>query len=176
HVCHGALYNSVWMCALTEDWARYDVLSSRLRELDGDGPLGQFPRFIADTLRDRSDETRSRELKYLRRSLERDGTIQLIRLVIAYAIGLQDETFEIIEKATFTHMFDPHGRPPSGVGNPGVIFTRTAIHAMIRDIRFVGLCAKLGLCDYWVKTDRWPDCGDEVPYDFRSEVRRLAAR
>jgi adenylate cyclase len=46
---------------------------------------------------------------------------------------------------------------------------------MIRDARFPRLCAKLGLCDYWVKTERWPDCADEVAYDFKAESRRLAA-
>ena len=43
------------------------------------------------------------------------------------------------------------------------------------DIRFVGLCAKLGPCDYWVKSDRWPDCVDLVAYDFKAEARRLAS-
>ena len=49
--------------------------------------------------------------------------------------------------------------------------------SMIRDIRFVGLCARLGLCAYWVKSDGWPDCADEglLPYDFKAECRRLAA-
>jgi hypothetical protein len=48
---------------------------------------------------------------------------------------------------------------------------------MMRDRRFPGLCAKLGLCDYWVRTDRWPDCADEdeLPYDFKAECSRLAA-
>ena len=48
---------------------------------------------------------------------------------------------------------------------------------MMRDIRFVGLCARLGLCDYWMKTGRWPDCADVVApyYDFRAEARRLAS-
>jgi hypothetical protein len=45
--------------------------------------------------------------------------------------------------------------------------------AMIADNRFVGLCAKLGLCAYWVKTQRWPDCVDVVAYDFKAECRRL---
>jgi hypothetical protein len=47
---------------------------------------------------------------------------------------------------------------------------------MMPDIRFVGLCAKLGLCDYWVKTGRWPDCAEDgvLAYDFKAECRRLA--
>jgi hypothetical protein len=36
------------------------------------------------------------------------------------------------------------------------------------------LRAKMGLCDYWMQTDRWPDCVGKVPYDFRAEARWLA--
>ena len=37
------------------------------------------------------------------------------------------------------------------------------------DARFVGLCARLGLVEFWLATQKWPDCADEVPYDFRLE-------
>ena len=48
---------------------------------------------------------------------------------------------------------------------------------LMRDPRFARLCARLGLCDYWVKTDRWPDCAEAVApyYDFKAEARRLAS-
>jgi hypothetical protein len=41
----------------------------------------------------------------------------------------------------------------------------------------VTLCAKLGLCDYWVTSGRWPDCAADgiLPYDFEAAVRREAA-
>jgi TolB-like protein len=42
------------------------------------------------------------------------------------------------------------------------------------DPRFVTLCARLGLVEYWLETELWPDCADEVPYDFRAAC--LAAR
>jgi hypothetical protein len=45
---------------------------------------------------------------------------------------------------------------------------------MIRDPRFLQLCAKLGLVRYWLESGSWPDCADVVPYDFRAEARRLA--
>jgi len=47
---------------------------------------------------------------------------------------------------------------------------------MLADPRFVQFCAKLGLCDYWVSSDSWPDCADYdfLPYDFRAEVRTAA--
>ncbi len=58
-----------------------------------------------------------------------------------------------------------------------MIFTSNTNNGMMSDPRFVGLCAKLGLCDYWVKTDRWRGCAELVApiYDFRAECRRLAA-
>jgi hypothetical protein len=57
------------------------------------------------------------------------------------------------------------------------MFSHEEAGAMMRDVRFVRLCAKLGLCDYWVNTGRWPDCADAVAtyYDFRAEARRLAS-
>ena len=49
--------------------------------------------------------------------------------------------------------------------------------ALQRDIRFVQLCAKLGLCDYWVQSGTWPDCAEQLSdyYDFKAEVRRAVA-
>ena len=37
--------------------------------------------------------------------------------------------------------------------------------------------AHVGLCDYWVKSGRWPDCAvaGVLPYDFKAECRRQAA-
>ena len=35
------------------------------------------------------------------------------------------------------------------------------------DPRFAGLCARLGLVEFWLTTDKWPDCASEVPYDFK---------
>ena len=35
--------------------------------------------------------------------------------------------------------------------------------------RFPRLCARLGLVEFWMATGKWPDCADEVSYDFRME-------
>lgn len=40
------------------------------------------------------------------------------------------------------------------------------------DPRFIGLCARLGLVEFWTATGKWPDCADEVPYDFRAECEK----
>jgi hypothetical protein len=39
------------------------------------------------------------------------------------------------------------------------------------DPRFVNLCARLGLVDFWVTSDLWPDCTDDLPYDFKSACK-----
>jgi len=41
--------------------------------------------------------------------------------------------------------------------------------ALRNDVRFAQVCARLGLAGHWMKTGIWPDCADEVPYDFRAE-------
>jgi hypothetical protein len=115
---------------------------------------GDHPQFWRATL----DRTRQ--------TVAETGTVQLEMLTYLHAVGLAEEVFRLIEDA-------PFGLDPLGAVNPGVIFFPPN-RPMVRDIRFVGLCAKLGLCDYWVKSGRWPDCADQTPYDFKAEARRLA--
>ena len=40
------------------------------------------------------------------------------------------------------------------------------------DPRFVRLCARLGLVEFWLATQKWPDCVDDVPYDFKAECEK----
>ena len=83
----------------------------------------------------------------------------------------------MIDQASFAYVFDPKRLWLGGTIFPGIIFNVTQNNDMMRDPRFPRLCSKLGLCDYRVKTDRWPDCAAAgvLPYDFKAEVRRLAA-
>lgn len=43
------------------------------------------------------------------------------------------------------------------------------------DQRFIALSAKLGLLDYWERTNVWPDfCSDpQLPYDCKQEAAKL---
>jgi hypothetical protein len=52
------------------------------------------------------------------------------------------------------------------------------IRGLRTDRRFVGLCARLRLVDYWLASDAWPDCAEEVApyYDFKAECRRVAGQ
>ncbi len=56
-----------------------------------------------------------------------------------------------------------------------LVFGRAEAKPFIADARFPGFCARIGLIDYWRASGRWPDCADEVPYDFKSECERAAA-
>lgn len=44
------------------------------------------------------------------------------------------------------------------------------------DRRFANLCAKLGLAQFWIMHDIWPDCadGEDLGYNFRNEMRRAS--
>lgn len=45
-----------------------------------------------------------------------------------------------------------------------------------QDKRFARLCGRIGLAQYWVETEAWPDCADkdDIDYDFRTEMRIAA--
>jgi len=109
----------------------------------------------------------------LREELQRAGTVRPDMLASLYNLGLQDETFELIDQASFAYMFDPQLGWPHGSLHGGFIFSVNANRGMMGDPRFPRLCARLGLCDYWLASGRWPDCADQVAYDFRAEAKRL---
>ena len=95
-------------------------------------------------------------------------------LLVAMALGLKEELFTAIAESTFANAFEEGAADPADGWSPGLIFMKFPNAELMHDVRFVGLCAKLGLCHYWVETGNWPDCADEVDYDFRAEARRLA--
>jgi TolB-like protein len=117
-------------------------------------------------------ESISGYLERQRAELARTGTVPLLAPTLLFWLGLNDDAFGLTDKASFAHMFDTPTAAPADRIYFGAIFSRK--EAFFRDRRFPRLCAKLGLCDYWVETGKWPDCADEVSYDFRAEVRRLA--
>jgi hypothetical protein len=85
-------------------------------------------------------------------------------------VGFADVAYELIDSVSFAFLSTP-GPEANRSGSPHAVFDPQ--NSPLRDdVRFVALCARLGLCDYWVKTGHWPDCADQVPYDFRAEARR----
>jgi TolB-like protein len=165
-------FNGVGIAAANGDWERFEQLvdDSRLRLQE---PVFRGLVWYARNLRHPDPHAVMHALDRAREQVSRTGTVQLDRLTSLYRLGQREEVFALIGQASFAHMFDEAGPPPSGMLSADLIF-RAGNADMMADIRFVGLCAKLGLCDYWVKSGAWPDCAEQVPYDFKAEARRLA--
>ncbi|MBA3812684.1 MAG: hypothetical protein H0X27_13775 [Caulobacteraceae bacterium] len=90
--------------------------------------------------------------------------------------GRVDEAYEALEGASFAHLFTPEGCLPLTELGLNVVFT-PLYRAMRRGARFVGLCARLGLADFWAHSDEWPDFAEDVApfYDLKAEVGRVLA-
>ena len=67
---------------------------------------------------------------------------------------------------TSDDMMGPDGYRPSLMFQAGMPELRN-------DPRFPRLCARLGLVEFWLATGKWPDCVDDVPYDFKAECEKV---
>ena len=54
---------------------------------------------------------------------------------------------------------------------PAMLF-QPGMPELRNDPRFPRLCARLGLVEFWEAVEKWPDCADEVPYDFKAECAK----
>lgn len=115
------------------------------------------------------DTARTRLLGIVERNLADHGMIELGLLITMSACGLLDEAFDAVVRADFGAK---RGQMPGGLYLTTIIFGATN-KVMRADPRFLGLCSRLGLCQYWTTTGNWPDCADEpLGYDFRVEAAR----
>ena len=128
-------------------------------------------------LRESDADVSAHVLQRVRERLSRNGVLAIFDFTKLHRLGMTEEAFELIAQSSFDYMFDPDKGSPNGAEGPSMMFNVSHATAMMRDIRFVGLCDRLGLCDYWTKTGRWPRLRDAVAlfYDFRAEARRLAS-
>jgi adenylate cyclase len=168
-------FGALYFAALNGDWEGYDSFVAASRARITTDPAHRALVWFTRNLRTPNPEYIMRGFEQVRQQLSRTGTVQIDTLTSLSQLGLTEDVFGLIDQASFAHWFDAAAPAPSGINHPGVIFDPVNM-AMIGDVRFVGFCSKLGLCDYWVKTDRWPDCADPggLPYDFKAESRRLA--
>jgi tetratricopeptide (TPR) repeat protein len=168
--------NAVGHAAGRFDWAWFDECVAAAK---GEFDTAWLRRSIdyGLALRAPGAVTQARVLKETRDTLNRTGSLPLHRLGFLCRLGLADEAFGLLDEISFAYMFDPERRSPNGAIDDGLIFAVLQSSEMMQDIRFVRLCAKLGLCDYWVKSGNWPDCAQSVApfYDFKAEARRLIA-
>jgi TolB-like protein len=101
----------------------------------------------------------------------RTGSVDVTRLVYAAHLGLVDDVYRIVESA---HL-GPRGSVDDVIGpdayRTGMLFWK-GMPEIRNDPRFVRLCARLGLVEFWLATQKWPDCVDEVPYDFKAACEK----
>jgi hypothetical protein len=162
------------------DWPKYEVLARHALAQ----PFSEYETRlmreafqVCGALRDGDDAYFDRLVGTMEASLERRGTVRLEMAWTAAQAGRIEETFAVLDRASFEAAFDAGGGWTGGLTGgwaAGVTFDMSVNGAMIRDPRFVRFCAKLGLVSYWLESGKWPDCADAVPYDFQAEARRLA--
>ena len=155
--------------AIREDWAAVDRLLAlaagrQLREFEDGLP------FIR-TKRDPTPHNIAAWRSALRERVGRTGSVDVSRLVYAAHLGLVDDAYEAAGNARLGPMgTDDDLMGPDGY-RPSLMF-QAGMPELRNDPRFARLCARLGLVEYWLATGKWPDCADEVPYDFKAECAR----
>lgn len=107
--------------------------------------------------------------------------LALSSCMVAAAAGRADMAFDVLDKALNEGRAirpDPH----DGFGmarslSSMQLFVNAGGAPFHSHRRFPHLCARLGLAQYWIESGHWPDCADQVDYDFRAEcVKAVAAR
>jgi TolB-like protein len=164
------------ICAFTQDAARVEALLAPdrlarfpLREFEG------LARSHAAALRDPLRASR-RPIENARKRFEATGHADFGQLQMVAKLGAVDEAYAIAENAKFGPAGNDRDLMGQDAYRPSYLF-RSMFPELRRDPRFVRLCARLGLVDYWLTTQHWPDCVDEVApyYDFEAECRKVTA-
>lgn len=156
--------------AFQEDWAAVD----RLLALAAQRNMREFQ----DTLpfvkakRDLSPEHVDGWRRTLEERVAETGGVDVSLLVYSAHLGLVEEAYQAAETARL----GPDGSSNDIMGPDGYrtsLLFQARMPEMRNDLRFVQLCARLGLVEYWMTTGKWPDCTDEVPYDFKAECAKV---
>jgi tetratricopeptide (TPR) repeat protein len=171
-------FNAISDAGLTQDWDRVEALARLAREHG----LGQHERIrnvlrYARNLKTRDPDYAARFLHYARGELDRTGAVREIDVSLLCALGLADDAFDLVERSSFDYVTDA-SKPQAEASTAQAIVSAARSIELIRDPRYPRLCARLGLCDYWVQTDRWPDFVEDgvTPYPFKDACRLMVAR
>ncbi len=156
--------------AFQQDWSAVDRLLAlaeqrQLREFQDGLP------FIR-TKRDPTPESIGSWRSALEAHVEKTGCVDLSRLVYAAHLGLVDDAY----RAAASARLGPAGTADDIMGPDGYrtsLMFQAGMPELRNDPRFPRLCARLGLVEFWLATKKWPDCAEEVPYDFRGECGRV---
>ena len=170
-------FNFVHRSARRGDWEAVDrmLAPERLAAFPTEAPM--LKAFLASirTLRLPDAERRRAISDRLQTAFSQRGRLPFSLIRVAGEMGDLEELFGLLSRCSFEHLREPASRlEPADVG--GVFLLFAFADARFRaDIRFVHLCGRLGLLDYWATTGHWPDCADEAPYDFRAACREWSA-
>jgi len=151
--------------AFQQDWAAVD----RLLELAARRELREFKDglpFIR-ARRDPTPENIGAWRSALEANVRRTGGVDVAQLVYAAHLGLLDMAYQLAASTCL----GPTGTSDDIMGPDGYrtsLLFMSGMPEMRNDPRFAQLCARLGLVEFWMTTDKWPDCADEVPYDFKA--------
>lgn len=156
--------------AFQEDWAAVDRLlalaaNRGMREFQDTMPFVQAKR---DPTPERIDNWR----RGLRTQVAETGGIDVSRLVYSAHLGLVEEAYQAAESARLGPDGTGHDIMGPDAYRPSLLF-QANMPEIRNDPRFVKLCARLGLVEFWMATGKWPDCAAEVPYDFRLECDKV---
>jgi TolB-like protein len=158
--------------AFLEDWAAVD----RLLDPAARHPLREFQDGLAfiRTKRDPTPGSIGAIRDALAAQYNRTGCVDVSRLVYAAHLGLVDEAYRTVATACL----GPRGTDDDIMGPDGYrtgLLFHAGMPELRNDPRFVHLCARLGLVEFWLTTGKWPDCANEVPYDFKAECEKARA-
>ena len=155
--------------AFQEDWSAVDRLlrlaaKRQLREFEDGLP------FI-HAKRDPTSKNIGSWLSTLEAHVVKTGCVDVARLVYSAHLGLVEEAYRIAETARL----GPTGTSDDIMGPDGYrksLLFQVGMPELPEDRRFARLCARLGLVEFWMATDKWPDCAGEVTYNFKVECEK----
>lgn len=161
----------ITICAHEGEWATVDRLIDPARLALH--PLREYHGMIRWTaaMRDPSPASRRRLLDAVADRVAKTGHMDASAAVAIAEAGFVDDVFDLLERACLGPSGDPNDMMGDGAYRPFLLFQQPYT-ALRHDPRFVTLCARLGLVEYWLETQKWPDCADEVPYEFRAECEK----
>lgn len=153
--------------AFERNWDAVD----RLLALAATRPLREFQDTIPFVRAKRSPEHLDAWRGQFEAHIAKTARVDIARLVYAAHLGLVDDAY----RATEIVRLGPAGGVEDIMGPDGyrtAIMFQANMPELRNDPRFARLCVRLGLVDFWMATNRWPDCASETPYDFRRECER----
>jgi TolB-like protein len=169
---HHSVAVLIQACIHAQDWDMVDRLTAPARlELY---PLREHQGVVAFGRVMREGNRRGRRLMFetICKRADATGHIDAQVAVIAAELGDIDETYALLDRCHF----GPSGAEYDVMGMHAyrtLLLFPKAYGALRADPRFVKLCARLGLVEYWLETNHWPDCAHDVPYDFRAECKNM---